>query len=334
MVNYNIEVEYTAFIPPRHSLMPHVTFIHGIANKPPADILLESWRLALAQNDGINLATKGITSSMVYWADVLYESPANEEEAHESVGNETIVEAGDENLEWRDGLEGEEKEFVNRFADALNFEAPSPQGDDFQPEPSDQPGFERIPIPWFIKRRLMKVLLRDVHHYLFNTEHSPRPGVTYRVRDEIRTRFISQLRQDEEGNQGKGPHVVVSHSMGTVISYDCLKRVSQCPEIHAIMTIGSPLGIDEVQDQLKPEWTRMDGYPGDRLISGWRNIYDRLDPVAFDTTLCNDYKRLGDQVVIDQSVSNPGYWRHDLDKYFGQEKLRQALAHQLQVDWS
>ena len=28
--------------------MPHVTFIHGIANKPPADDLLRIWREALA----------------------------------------------------------------------------------------------------------------------------------------------------------------------------------------------------------------------------------------------------------------------------------------------
>ena len=30
--------------------MPHITFIHGIANKPPADRLLQSWERALAAN--------------------------------------------------------------------------------------------------------------------------------------------------------------------------------------------------------------------------------------------------------------------------------------------
>ena len=180
----------------------------------------------------------------------------------------------------------------------------------------------------------MKALLRDVHHYLFNAEHSPRPGVTYRVRDEIRRRFVSQLLQDAIVNQGKGSHVMVRHSMGTVISYDCLKRVPSCPQINALLTIGSPLGIDEVQDKLKPEWTRNDGYLSDNLISGWTNIFDRLDPVSLDTTLGNDFMRSGDQVLLDQGVTNPGYWRHDLDKYFGQEKLRKALAHQLGIDWT
>ncbi|MEY4352426.1 MAG: hypothetical protein RLZZ609_667 [Cyanobacteriota bacterium] len=311
--------------------MAHITFIHGTGNKPPKDVLLAGWERALAENDGIALATNGITSSMVYWADVLYGSPAQETGGQESLGKETSSEPGDDDLGWTQTLEGKEKEFVDRFSAVLNFDAPSPHGDDFQPDPSDQPGFERIPIPWFIKRRLMKVLLRDVHHYLFNTEHSPSPGITYHVQDEIRKRFIAQLQQDAALLGGNGPHLVVGHSMGTVIAYDCLKRVSHCPPIDALMTIGSPLGIDEVQDQLRPEWSKMDGYPKEHLLSDWVNIYDRLDPVALDPTLADDYQNDGARVVHDRSVSNPGYWRHDLDKYFGQMQLREALAKQLRL---
>lgn len=56
--------------------MPHVTFIHGISNKPPAEELLKIWRDALevdqlGNNDGVSLGAIGVTSSMVYWADVL-----------------------------------------------------------------------------------------------------------------------------------------------------------------------------------------------------------------------------------------------------------------------
>jgi hypothetical protein len=314
--------------------MPHITFIHGIANKPPADELLEIWRRALAQDDGINLSTKGITSSMVYWADVLYASPAQDEESHESVGNEAIVEVGDEDLHWRSELDGTEKGFVDRFAATLNFDADSPGDDNFEPEANDEPGFERIPLPWFIKRRLMKALLRDVHHYLFNEEHSPRPGANYHVQDEIRDRLLKALRRDSEANAGNGPHVLVSHSMGTVIAYDCLKRMPDCPRVDALMTIGSPLGIDEVQDQLKPEWTREDGYPSGKVGKGWANVYDRLDPVAFDAGLDNDFMQGGDQVVQDQRVTNKGKWRHSIHKYLSQDSLRTILAQQLEIDWS
>lgn len=314
--------------------MPHITCIHGMANKPPADELFEIWRRALAQDGGINLATRGITASMVYWADVMYASPAQEEDSHESVGNEAIVEEGDEDLHWRSDLDGVEKDFVDRFAATLNFDADSPGDDNFEPEANDEPGFERIPLPWCIKRRLMKALLRDVHHYLFNTEHSPRPGANYKVQDEIRDRLLKALQRDSEANAGKGPHVLVSHSMGTVIAYDCLKRLPNCPPIDALMTIGSPLGIDEVQDQLKPEWTRKEGYPSSKVGSGWANVYDRLDPVAFDAGLDSDFMQEDNQVVRDQRVTNKGKWRHSIHKYLSQDRLRRILAQQLRIDWS
>lgn len=57
--------------------MAHVTFIHGIANKPAEPELLRIWRDALV--DGSNplpLGDHGVTSTMVYWADLMY--PAQE----------------------------------------------------------------------------------------------------------------------------------------------------------------------------------------------------------------------------------------------------------------
>lgn len=313
--------------------MTHITFIHGIANKPPLEELLELWRRAIAQDDGINLSTKGITSSMVYWADVMYSEPPDEGAANESVGAEAIVEDVDEEVDWSAELSGEEGDFVSGVMSKLNFDAPSPDGDDFQPEPTGEPGFERIPLPWFIKRRLMKVLLRDVHHYLFNTEHSPRAGISYRVRDEIRQRFVDAIERDAAANGGNGQHIVVSHSMGTVIAYDCLKRVTECPPVDALMTIGSPLGLDEVQDKLQPEWTRADGYPRERVGGSWVNVADRLDPVAIDMNLAGDFKRSGASVVIDQAQRNGGKWRHDVSKYLNQDELRGHLARQLGIQW-
>ena len=94
------------------------------------------------------------------------------------------------------------------------------------PESEADRNLERIPLPWFVKRRIMKEFLRDVHHYLFNEETSPQPGAHYKVQDEIRGRMIKAL---QEGAAKSAPHVVVSHSMGTVIAYDCLMRVPECP---------------------------------------------------------------------------------------------------------
>ena len=120
------------------------------------------------------------------------------------------------------------------------------------------------------------------------------------IQQTIRRRFVDKLGAAEI----TGPHVVVSHSMGTVIAYDCLKRVADCAGVDGLITLGSPLGIDEVQDKLQPGWTRDGGYPSERVARRWVNLFDRLDPVCgFDPALGNDYCRSGACVVEDIAVA-------------------------------
>ena len=75
--------------------MAHVTFIHGIGNKPKAEDLLRDWRVALFDGDGLDLDAPGVTSSMVYWADMLYESPVPAGTAHESSRQDGLVRVED-----------------------------------------------------------------------------------------------------------------------------------------------------------------------------------------------------------------------------------------------
>jgi hypothetical protein len=305
--------------------MPHVTFIHGIANKPPKETLLENWEAELAVG-GLDLAANGVTTSMVYWADVMYAEPEPVGRNFESVDEGLGLSEGDEDLAWINDLPEDERAFVESFRKRLRFDAESPEGEDYTPpapegseDELDQMQFEAIPLPWFIKRRLMKVLLKDVHHYLFNAKFSPRPGEEYQVQDHIRNLFVNQLKEDRANRDG--PHVVLSHSMGTVISYDCLKNVPDCPGIDAYMTVGSPLGLSEVHDNFDPDYHKRDAFPSAKVPGGWVNVYDRLDPVAFDARIANDYKKDGAEVIIDQKVRNSGVWRHSSHKYFGQQKL-------------
>ena len=309
--------------------MPHVTFIHGMANKPAPDALLRLWRVSLARDQGLDLGAEGVSSKMIYWADVLYDGPQPDMAEHES--NDSVIARGDADVEmtWRSHLTGDDKAWVESLARRLNFEAAAPEGDEeFAPPEAgmESTDFERIPLPWWLKRRLMKILLRDVHHYLFNSEHSPRQGESYRVQDEIRRRMVGAL---QEGSAQSGPHIVVSHSMGTVIAYDCLKRVPDCPRVDGLITIGSPLGMDEIQDRLKPEWSRRDGFPA-RAGSDWVNVFDRLDPVAgLDAEISNDYQRANEQIIKDIQEQNYGRWRHNISKYLGGARLRNELARQL-----
>jgi hypothetical protein len=310
--------------------MAHVTFVHGIANKPAPGPLLDLWHRSLASSDGIDLGAEGITSSMVYWADVMYESPlaeaAAESAANEAAGEALEAEPVDLGL---DEMGGEELLWVGELAAKLAV--PLAAAEAAAAIPGGGPvleSLERIPLPWPLKERIMKKLLRDVHHYLWNVDYSPRTGTTFRVQDEIRGRMIRAL---QEGAARPGPHVVVSHSMGTVIAYDCLERVGDAPAVDGLMTVGSPLGLDEIQDKLQPEWSRADGFPLPRLRGRWVNVFDHLDPVAaFDPRLANDYRQGGREVVDDLNENNYGAWRHDIGKYMAgaglRGKLRQLLG--------
>ena len=311
--------------------MAHVTFIHGIANKPPQDRLLDLWLRSLAEADGLDLGTEGVTSSMVYWADVMYPEPLKEGAQEESASDESRVEAvSPESADLGvEEMDAEEKLWVAELATKLAVPLAAEAAVEAAPTPVREQ-LERIPLPWPVKERLMRRLLRDVHHYLFNVEFNPRPGNTYRVQDEIRGRMIRALK---EGAAKEGPHIVVSHSMGTVVAYDCLKRVPDAPLVDGLMTIGSPLGIDEIQDKLKPEWSRENGFPHEKVRGGWINVYDRLDPVAgFDPNFANDYRRGGQRVVADVNEQNQGSWRHDISKYLRGSQLRGKLRELLGLD--
>jgi len=92
--------------------MPHITFIHGIANKPEENKLKKIWLDALSNDllnngDGIDLGAIGVTTSMIYWADVLYDKPA-EEGMHENAialeSNEAVAvkEGVEPDMPWRE----------------------------------------------------------------------------------------------------------------------------------------------------------------------------------------------------------------------------------------
>ncbi|MGH3935432.1 MAG: hypothetical protein ACRDS1_10735 [Pseudonocardiaceae bacterium] len=309
------------------AVLGHVTFVHGIGNKPEPDELLRQWRVALVDDDGLDFDAWGVTSSMVYWADMLYEAPAPVGSGQESteLELENSVDAEDADLSWLDDVPSGERDFVQRLAREVGFITVTATPEDVPDPIFPASPLEAVPLPPWLKRRLMRVFLRDVHHYLFNAEFSPRQAESFRIRRDVRARALDVLR---EGAARPGPHLVVGHSLGSVIAYDLLTGPDDAPRVDALLTVGSPLGISEVQDGLTPPWTRDDGWPAQRLGEGlWTNVYDPLDPVCggFDRKIAGDYRYGGMVRVVDVGVSNRGSWRHSIGKYLGQEQLRACL---------
>ncbi len=306
--------------------MAHVTFVHGISNMRSPDLVLEAWKRALARNDGIDLGAEGVTSSLIYWADVMYPEPRADDDINESA-DDGVAEADldDVDLSFVDQADGDERAWLQAVSDKYQLDA----AEDEAPPPGepDSPVLERIPLPWFLKKRIMAIFLRDVHHYLFDVDHQPRPGTHYKVQTEIRRRFQESL---AEAAAAGPPHIVVAHSMGTVISYDNLKRVPDCLPVDGLITLGSPLGLDEIQDKLRPEWSRDTGFPD--KVTRWVNIYDRFDPVVgLDARFGNDYRKNRENAVVDINEQNWGKFRHAVTKYLAGPRMREELGSMLEL---
>ena len=305
--------------------MTTVIFVHGISNMPEKEALIQLWYNALATdhagNEGIELRNHAHVRS-VHWADVLYKAPlglaAIAESAESSLESIGVLATGGPDLGDVDDA------FLRAFAEDMDTD-PDALRDGARIRPPA--GFseleaEAIPLPWFLKKPLMRAAVRDTHHYLYNVAHSPRASETYKVRDVIRARFVSELKAAEK----HGPIILLTHSMGTVIAYDCLKNVPACPEVKHFMTVGSPLGLSEVQTHLKPGYTRDDGYTHEKVDLRWVNIFDPLDIVArADPRLRNDYLNSGGKVIEDTRQNNGGLWTHSFTKYAPQKTMRDAL---------
>lgn len=282
----------------------HITFIHGLANKPPMKDLRRLWLEALAldreDNTGFDLGNDNVDDAFVYWADLFYTTPLAVSD-YESVGAELEASLRSARSELK------EDAWVAAMRKVY------PDAAESYPEPpvsEAAPAYERIPLPGFVKEAIMAEYLREAHAYLFDKDGA---------RTVIRNRVLEILKSVPDGTR----RVIVSHSQGTFIAYDVLTGCDDCPPVDGLMTFGSPLGVDEVQDKLK--WTRENGFPA-KLRGDWVNVYDPFDLVARpDPCLANDFRKNGLKAVIDVEESNWGRWRHSATKYFKGPKLRKHL---------
>ena len=127
----------------------HITFIHGIANKPSAESLLKLWLDALSTNDGIDLKAKGVSVSMVYWEDVLYaESLAEAVFVEESVPA-SESEGPKPTAEWKRTLWKKSAYFVAALES--DFQAAAMKGSGETDVGDPMIAEERIWVPWFVK---------------------------------------------------------------------------------------------------------------------------------------------------------------------------------------
>jgi subtilisin family serine protease len=282
-----------------------IVYIHGIGNKPLASVLKCQWDTALF---GVGL---GDRSRMAYWVNrAYYPSPSDETCAagdlvkldDDDVSTRTIMAlSGQASIDEKAALETEiealadddqQRDFLRALSERMAVAA---EHEDQATRAADLSA-KVLPLPPILRRlitrRLTRAFLRDVNDFFFNLDR----------REAMERSLVERL------NAGGGPFVVIAHSQGSMIAYNVLRQLTkaQC-EVKLFLTLGSPLGLDEVQDVFR-QWV-----PGGRLkvpacVARWVNVAERLDPVAADNDIANDFEGRIDN--FDGFLLNPDAPRH------------------------
>jgi subtilisin family serine protease len=262
-----------------------IVYVHGIGNKPPASALKLLWDTALCNRD------LGDKSRMAYWvnreyyptpeaASLLGDTGAPSPSFRETDLPLTTEAGGGFSLD--PGLLSVEDP---GHIDVLRSIAAKMQA---AGEEAATSGMEAqvLLLPEgarrFVTRLLTGLFLRDVKDYLFSEARHQA------MIEAVETRLASG-----------GPFAVVGHSLGSVIAYEALCRKTY--DVPLFVTLGSPLGLTEVQDGLR-RWLGRDELAPPQGVGHWLNVADRLDVVALDGDISDDFHP---NVVI-ENINAPG----------------------------
>jgi len=264
-----------------------LVYIHGIGNKPEESVLRCQWDHALL---GFGL---GERSRMAYWCQADRHGPPEAATCAQadSVGARSLRAAGF-------GAKAIER--------AVAAEVPlSAVVDELTAKPAERAALKRLlrdmdapvastggrgvkraqtvrakgldDIDFFdpLTRLVTSLFLKDVNDFFFDKVR----------RDRMKARLRERLAA------GNGPFVVIAHSLGSVIAYSLLLDLDGQFELPQLVTIGSPLGIGEVKDQLRKLHKLPKGpLPVPAGVRTWLNVFDRHDVVAQKEKLASHFR--------------------------------------------
>lgn len=113
------------------------------------------------------------------------------------------------------------------------------------------------------------------------------------------------------------PMIVVSHSLGTVVSYDILNNDNGQLNVPLFATIGSPLGLEAIKKRIPP-------LRQPACCNNWFNAFDQRDVVALYPL---NSKHFGGVTSIDNydKVKNHTKNRHGIIGYLDDKKVAKEL---------
>ncbi|MEH6457628.1 MAG: hypothetical protein V7749_14970 [Cocleimonas sp.] len=150
---------------------------------------------------------------------------------------------------------------------------------------------DSTPVLLRLLRGNLKEMAEETNRYFENND---------RIASEIREQLKRVLRPMLADG---GKVMVIGHSMGSVITYDTLWALSELEhlpgEVDTFLTLGSPLGMNYVQDRLLGSgYEGIHKYPNN--IVNWVNVAAEGDLIALDRELVEDF---GEMVALNMVES-------------------------------
>ncbi len=267
--------------------------IHGLANKPPQEIIERWWKQSLVEGLQKNCSYQdtGFDFKLVYWADLLYKYNLHNDkdfDFDELYNRQPYVEAKPGALKpYPEGRFSELRKFsFGTIGSAIDL-----MTKDF--------GIN-LAASLFINK-----IFRDLNFYYANDrEIKNRSGDLELARKVLRDELKNILWQESDKEI-----MLIAHSMGSIISYDVLRDLGRSNpdlEVPHYITIGSPLGLPTVKGKILQERDYDARVRTPSIVTKtWVNYADRRDPVATDNHLSDDYQANNKGIkVFDDLVMN------------------------------
>jgi len=142
----------------------------------------------------------------------------------------------------------------------------------------------------------------DVYQYL------TKDTVSLRINDGVKSAF-------DQGDE----NVVVSHSLGTIVAYKLLEKMSkqQGWKVPNLITVGSPLGINSIREYLG-------SIEHPSCVGEWFNASDPHDVVAL-YPLDDDHFKVDPRIVDKRDVSNWTDNKHGIAGYLDDKDVAKRI---------
>jgi hypothetical protein len=175
---------------------------------------------------------------------------------------------------------------------------------------------ERGPLNWGWVQGILKVIDRkvpfgssasialftkDVYQYLTNA---------------VTQEKINGVRAALNSNE---PTVVVSHSLGTVVAYNLVRKEGKERnwQIPAFITVGSPLGVKKIRQTLAPIIAP--------VVGSWFNAYDERDVVALYPLKSPFFDVSPLPIINKNNVKNQTENRHGISGYLNDPEVAKKI---------